>query len=207
MERHRLAYVVATSRIKLDYSQVLHVAPERQLEKVLRSQADDYLSIDLYASNVMAKMDVTSLDLEDDSQTLVWISHVLEHVERDDLAISEINRVLRESGIALVQVPVWREKTYEDFFLQTKDERLRSIYQPDHVGLYGMDIIERFERGGFEASVVRAQDFGPDKLIEQRLSFASTNEVFIFTKRWPAGNLNLQQMFSSTASSRVVGEG
>ncbi|MDB2685879.1 class I SAM-dependent methyltransferase [Mariniblastus sp.] len=172
---------MATSKVDLDYSRVLHVAPEPELEKFLVAQSDDYLSIDLYVDNVMAKMDITDLDLPDDSKTLVWISHVLEHVERDDLAISEIYRVLCSSGIAFVQIPVWREKTYEDFAVQSETERLRVFYQPDHVRLYGLDVKERFERVGFDVSVVRAQDFGPD-LIQYGLSFASTNEVFILKK-------------------------
>jgi hypothetical protein len=106
----------------------------------------------------------------------------LEHVERDDLAISEIHRVLRSSGIAFVQVPIWREKTFEDPSVTTEEERLRAFYQSDHVRLYGLDIVDRFEHAGFQSSVIRAQDFGPDKLIEHQLSFASTNEVFIFKK-------------------------
>lgn len=182
MERHRLAYLTATQLVELDFSHVLHVAPEPQMENFLRSRSVDYLSVDLFATNVMAKMDVTSLELEDESKTLIWMSHVLEHVERDDLAIAEMYRVLRPSGIAFIQVPIWRTSTYEDSSIKSEEERLQAFYQEDHVRLYGLDIIDRFKKAGFEASVVRAQDFGPDKLIENRLSFASTNEVFIFKK-------------------------
>ena len=183
MERHRLVYMVATTKVELDYSAVLHVAPEPQLKKFLQSRAKDYLSIDLYESNVMAKMDITALELENDCKTLVWISHVLEHVEQDNMAISEIHRVLRTSGIAVVQIPIWRSETFEDFSITSEEERLHTFYQKDHVRLYGLDIVDRFKRAGFEVSVVRAQDFGPDKLIEHRLSFASTDEVFILRKQ------------------------
>ncbi|QDU56395.1 class I SAM-dependent methyltransferase [Aeoliella mucimassa] len=181
LERHRLAYLTATSQPDLDYSQVLHVAPEKQIEHFLRSKAGDYLSIDYY-NNAMAKMDVTALELEDNSKTLIWISHVLEHVERDDLAIAEMFRVLKPGGVAFVQVPIWREETYEDFSIQSEADRLRVFYQPDHVRLYGMDIVDRFHQAGFSSKVIRAQDFGPEKIIEHQLSFASTNEVFLFRK-------------------------
>ncbi len=182
MERHRLAYLVATTKVDLDYTAVLHVAPEPQIETFLRSRATDYLSVDLYDPNVMAKMDVTALELENESKTLIWMSHVLEHVLRDDLAISEMLRVLKPSGVALVQVPIWRLQTFEDDSITTEEDRLRTFYQKDHVRLYGMDIVERFKAAGFHASVIRAQDFGSDLLIEHRLSFASTDEVFIFRK-------------------------
>lgn len=182
MERHRLAYLVATTKVELDYSAVVHVAPEPQMEAFLRSRATEYLSIDLYATHVMAKMDVTALELADESKTLIWISHVLEHVLHDDLAMSEMHRVLKPSGVALVQVPIWRLRTFEDESVTTEEDRLRTFYQKDHVRLYGMDIVERFEAAGFQASIVRAQDFGSDMLIEHRLSFASTDEVFVFRK-------------------------
>jgi SAM-dependent methyltransferase len=181
-ERHRLAYLVASTRVELDYSSVLHVAPERELQKFIQGRSADYLSIDLYKP-AMAKMDVTALDLPDGSKTLVWISHVLEHVERDDLAIAEIHRVLKPGGVAFVQVPIWREKTFEDFSVRTPEGRLKAFYQTDHVRLYGLDIAERFERAGFESTIFRAQDFGPEKLLLHGLSFASTNEVFVFRKK------------------------
>ena len=113
----------------------------------------------------------------------MWISHVLEHVERDDLAIAEIYRVLKVGGIAIVQVPIWRNETFEDFSITGEDDRLRAFYQKDHVRLYGLDIVNRFTQAGFAVSVIRSQDFGPDKLIEHRLSFASTNEVFVLRKK------------------------
>lgn len=182
MERHRLAYLVATTKVTLDYAAVLHVAPEPPIEKFLRTRATDYLSVDLFADHVMAKMDVTSLQLPNECKTLVWISHVLEHVERDDLAISEIHRVLRPSGKAVVQVPIWRTETFEDSSITSEAGRLKAFYQKDHVRLYGLDIVERFERVGFRGTIIRAQDFGPELLTEQRLSFASTDEVFIFEK-------------------------
>lgn len=181
MERHRLAFVVANNCANLDYSNVLHVAPEKELSKWLQSMSENYLSIDLYA-NAMAKMDVTDLQLEDDSRSLIWASHVLEHVADDGKAMSEFYRVLAPRGIAYIQVPIWRIETFEDFSRSTPEERLELFYQEDHVRLYGLDIIDRFEQAGFSSSLHRAQDFGPEVLLRNGLSFASTDEVFVFQK-------------------------
>lgn len=181
VERHRLAYMVAEKLAKLDFSTVLHVAPERELAAYLQGKSSDYLSIDLY-NDAMAKMDITALELPDDSQSLIWISHVLEHVEDDASAISEMYRVLRPSGMAFVQVPIWRKATYEDFSIQDSVERQKHFYQPDHVRLYGWDIVDRFESQGFVGAMYRAQDFGPEQLLKHGLSFASTDEVFVFSK-------------------------
>jgi predicted SAM-dependent methyltransferase len=181
MERHRLAYLVAVECNNLDYSKVIHVAPEKELAKWLRTKSKEYLSIDLYAE-AMAKMDITNLELEDNSQTLIWASHVLEHVVDDRKAIEELFRVLEPNGIAFIQVPIWRTETLEDFTITTPGDRLTQFYQADHVRLYGLDIAARFEEVGFSSEIFRAQDFGPGALIENGLSFASTNEVFVFQK-------------------------
>ena len=180
-ERHRLAYTVAEKLVNLDYTSVLHIAPEKELEKWLRHKSDKYLSIDLYRS-AMKKMDVTDLKLEDESKSLIWCSHVLEHVENDRQAIREFYRVLAPKGIAFIQVPIWKHKTYEDETIKSPDKRLNTFYQSDHLRLYGYDISERFEDVGFRAKVYRAQDFGPELLLYNGLSFASTDEVFMYQK-------------------------
>ena len=56
-ERHRLAYMVAGKLVNLDYTSVLDIAPEKELEKWLRDKSDKYLSIDLYRP-AMKKMEV-----------------------------------------------------------------------------------------------------------------------------------------------------
>ena len=180
-ERHRLAYLVVEKLEELNFSKVLHVAPEKELTCYLKSKSRDYLSIDLYFE-AMARMDITALDLADNSQSLIWISHVLEHVENDSAAIAEMHRVLMQSGAVIVQVPIWRTTTYEDFSITAPADRLEHFYQPDHVRLYGLDIVDRFEKHGFETTVHRAHDFGPELLLKHGLSFASTDEVFVFRK-------------------------
>jgi predicted SAM-dependent methyltransferase len=181
IERQRLAYMVASTRRPLDYSRVIHVAPEKELAKWLRSNSQHYLSIDL-SSRAMAKMDITKLDLDDNSQTLLWASHVLEHVIDDRKAISEIYRVLEPGGVAFIQVPIWRTTTIEDATVSTAEDRLRKFFHASHVRLYGLDITDRFAQVGFTSEIFRAQDFGPDAVLQFGLSFASTNEVFVFQK-------------------------
>lgn len=130
----------------------------------------------------MAQMDITHLQLEDKSQSLVWVSHVLEHVVDDQKAISEIYRVLDWGGVAFIQVPMWKTQTFEDLSLSTPEERLKYFYQPDHGRLYGLDIVDRFENERFSTRVFKAQDFGPDLVVKHRLSFVFTNEVFVLEK-------------------------
>ena len=156
---------------------VLHVAPESCVEPWLRREAASYLSIDKYGP-AMKAMDLTALELPDTSYDFIWCSHVLEHIENDLDAMREMYRVLAPGGVLLAQVPIWREQTYEDFQLQSETERLKAFYQRDHVRLYGLDIVMRFQDAGFETRVVHARDFGPSRVTSGGLSYLSTNEVF-----------------------------
>lgn len=182
-ERHRLAYMVAEKCVNLDCSNVLHVAPEKALSTYFQEKAKNYLSIDINPNKAMRMMDITKLELEDNSISLIWASHVLEHVPKDGDAILELYRVLSLKGIAFIQVPIWRTNTLEDPTISTPDERLEKYYQRDHVRLYGIDIIHRFEKVGFSSAVYRAQDFGPEIVLQYGLSFISTNEVFVSQKK------------------------
>ena len=181
LERHRLSFLVAKESLQLGSLDTLHVAPETCIGPWLQSESRTYVSIDLYA-RAMRKMDLRRLEFEDESFSLIWCSNVLEHIAEDNLAIEEMHRVCRPDGLVFIQVPVWRQRTYENSEVRSDKDRLEHFYQKDHVRLYGLDIVDRFEKHGFVARTARAQDFGPRAVLNHSLSFISTNEVFIFKK-------------------------
>jgi len=61
--------------------------------------------------------DLLELPFEDNSFDGVYISHVVEHLDRNELrrALDEIRRVLRDGGIAVVRTPDFA-KSYKDFY-------------------------------------------------------------------------------------------
>ena len=79
----------------------------------LVSLSCEYLNVDLYHP-AMRRMDLTEIDLPDVCKTLVWCSHVLEHIPDDRKALSEVFRILAPGGMLIVQVPIRGETTYED---------------------------------------------------------------------------------------------
>ena len=99
-------------------------------------------------------MDLTNIDLPDGSKTLVWCSHVLEHVPDDRKALSEMFRILAPSGMLVLQVPVLGEVTYEDTSVTLDSERLEKFLQEDHVRLYGLDLKRRVEESGFSCAIL-----------------------------------------------------
>lgn len=103
-------------------------------------------------------MDLTALTLADASCSLVWCSHVLEHIPDDRRAIAEIARVLAPGGVAVIQVPIGGPTTLEDPAVVDPRERARLYWQEDHVRLYGLDLAERLAAAGLAASRLSVAD-------------------------------------------------
>jgi SAM-dependent methyltransferase len=97
----------------------------------------------------MVQMDITKINREDETFDVVLCSHVLEHIPDDRKAISEIYRVLKTGGWALLQVPILRVETDEDPEIQDPLEREKRFGQHDHVRACGTDYPTRFEEAGF----------------------------------------------------------
>src|SRR5690606_6641242 len=64
LERHRLAHYLLRDELAALKPRTLHVAPERAIERWLRSVSVDYLSIDLERA-AMRREDLTALTLDD----------------------------------------------------------------------------------------------------------------------------------------------
>ncbi len=109
-ERHRLqAKVLDTvfAGFETHRKSLLHFAPERFLKKRFKRDFSVYKTADLFRADVDMKADITNLPLPDNSYDVVFASHVLEHVPDDRKAVSEIHRILRPGGIAILPVPIY----------------------------------------------------------------------------------------------------
>lgn len=106
----------------------------------------------------MHTIDMTNIDMHDEEIDFVFCSHVLEHVEDDASAMSELYLVLNDDGELMIQAPMRGEKTYEDFMIRTQEGRRQTIGQEDHVRIYGFDIAKRLSKARFHVNIDR-----PDK--------------------------------------------
>lgn len=155
LERHRQMWLYLqneTDFFTKNYK-VLHIAPEQEfLRKFKKMQNLDYISADLFSPIVDVKADILDLPFADESFDIIFCNHVLEHIEDDAKAMSELYRVLRPGGWGILQVPMKNslEKTYEDFSIKDPKERQKHFGQYDHVRWYGMDYFDRLRKAGFE---------------------------------------------------------
>jgi len=144
--------------------QLLHFAPEKGFyDNFVTMPNIKYTPCDLMPwiyrydnKKKLIKVDITNIPFEDNSFDVIICSHILEHVIDDALAISELYRVLKNDGWAIIQVPIDhdRETTYEDFTITKPKEREKAFGQHDHVRFYGKDYKNRLEKYGLKVKVV-----------------------------------------------------
>ena len=154
-DRERLVYLYLKWKASLfdaDAVRLLHVAPEASLMHALtRNGHIDYLSTDLQAPHVMMQMDLCEIPLDDNTFDVILCNHVLEHIPDDQRAMSEIQRVMKPSGFAILQTPISRklDTTYEDPGITRPEDRMCAFGQWDHVRVYGGDYAQRLVEAGF----------------------------------------------------------
>jgi SAM-dependent methyltransferase len=165
LERHRFVWIYFSRRTDLfdgRAKRVLHVAPERCFEDRLRRRlGSGYVTADLLDPHAMEQMDITDIHHPDESFDVIYCSHVLEHVPDDRRAMSELHRVLKPEGWAVLLVPVTVDKTVEDPTITDPAERERLFGQHDHVRRYGPDYVDRLREAGFEVKVTDVGDLVP----------------------------------------------
>jgi SAM-dependent methyltransferase len=154
IDRERLVYLYLKNETTLFSTpqKLLHLAPEKGIETRLKqAKLLDYLTADLRSPLAMVKMDITNIDYPSNSFDAIICNHVLEHVIADTQAMSELFRVLKPNGWALLQVPLsyTLKKTIEDPTITSETERFKAFGQADHVRLYGLDYMDRLEHVGF----------------------------------------------------------
>ncbi len=158
-DRERLVYLYLLQKTAIFSTpcHLLHVAPESVLSRVLQRQPSiDYLTADLYPANVMVKMDITDIQFPDHSFDVIICNHVLEHIIDDHQAMSELYRVLKPGGWAILQVPFSgvSSQTYEDFSIVTPADREQAFGQSDHVRIYAKEDYQcRLKRTGFSVNI------------------------------------------------------
>ena len=116
----------------------------------------DYTTADLDSPIADIHLDVTNINLPDNTYDVVICNHVLEHVDNVDKAFSEIKRILKLGGWAILMVPINPNvDTFEDSSVTDPKERERLFGQYDHVRQFGRDYADILQKAGFTVDADR----------------------------------------------------
>lgn len=188
LERHRLLWLwlQRESNLFTTRQKLLHIAPEvalmRELKRLYASAPEQYVTADLESPLADMHFDIQQIPLEENYFDVVICNHILEHVESDAQALSELYRILRPGGWGVVLSPVdlSRERTFEDDSITDPAERTRLFGQYDHRRVYGRDYVERLSQAGF-----RVEDYAYKNefsVSEQSLYALPDDHIYIIRK-------------------------
>ena len=143
---------------------LLDIAPSAPLSRLFQEFKVTRHTADLYTEGADLKVDITNMpEVASASYDILICSHVLEHVNDDKRALSELYRVLKPGGWGIIMVPIILTLAQIDEDPQVTDEaeRWRRFGQFDHVRLYNKSgFVERMEAAGFVVRQLGIQYFG-----------------------------------------------
>lgn len=165
-------------------SRIIHFAPEAILSSKLKTQKlDTYHTADLMMEGCDYKAEMMDMPFEDESYDFFICSHVLEHVESDDKAISELYRITDKGGSGILMAPIILDlkKTIEDPTITDEAGRWRHFGQNDHVRLYAHDdYLAKVKGQGFTVRELGEKYFGRN--VFAKLGLKRTSILYVVTK-------------------------
>ena len=154
LERHRLQYLVLerlSGQVDFSRMRMLHFAPETFFMGYFKERVKDYKTADLNVPEVDYRVDLTQLPFGDGEFDFIFASHVLEHIQDDAAAVSEIRRVLAPGGVAILPVPVVSSQTVE--------YPAPNPAESDHVRAPGFDYFDRYRKFFASVNLFTSDDF------------------------------------------------
>ena len=186
LERHRLVWLYLNKHTDFfdgKKKSVLHVAPEPCLESRFRTAiGSGYVTADLNDPRAKLKIDIEKSGLPSHSFDVIYCSHVLEHVGDDRRALSELQRLLKPNGWAMILVPILGKETFEDPTIVEPSARLAAFGQADHVRRYGPDFVQRLRDARFDVKTIRPSDLAGKEDCE-RMSLNAAGSIYLCSKR------------------------
>ncbi len=166
-DRYRL-YALYFQKIfsnQTEHKTLLDFAPNKSFQKFLNKYSFlSYRSADLHMNCVDDNVDITDLNIYKDNYfNYIICSHILEHVENDNLAISELFRVLKEKGKALIMVPILSnlESDFENKNFVSATDRCKYFGQKDHLRIYSkIGFVSKLSNAGFKVTQLGVDYFG-----------------------------------------------
>lgn len=174
-ERHRCYWPILKKWFESIKSEetvkLLHFAPEEGL----RANIEKYLSIDYWPVDIDPKygvreiVDITDIPFKENDFDFIICNHVLEHVPDDKSGMSELHRVLKQGGKAMINVPIKMDmkETLQDERYNTDELRKRYYGHTGHVRQYGADFADKLRDSGFKVTVLLPNENKPESELKK----------------------------------------
>lgn len=187
-DRDRLiGYFIQNQSQRFNHKKILHVAPEKPLWKRWEQWGVKATGIDARAkgykfsySKKVLKGNIENIPLGKETFDWVMANHVLEHVQHEEIALQELQRVLKVGGSMILQVPFTHQLKYTRSSKSnwTDEDRMQQLGQYDHQRLYGLDFMKKVTKFGF---VFKPVDIEKSTALNYRIN--PYEKIFLFEKQ------------------------
>lgn len=163
---------------------VLQIAPAAVITSWIQRHCPHiaYETTDLYMDNVSFQSDIMNMDMiRDDTYDVIICSHVLEHVQDDRKALSEMKRILKPDGKIVFLVPLdLNASDIDEEWGLSEAENWRRFGRGDHCRLYNKDgMMHRLEEF-FCVHSLGKEYFGEEMF--QQCALTDTSTLYLLTK-------------------------
>lgn len=170
-------------------TRVLQIAPAEVIDKWIRIWCPNVIcdTTDLFMGGVTFKADIQNMyNVPDRTYDVIICSHVLEHVQDDRKALSELHRILKDDGEIIFLVPVDLNcKEMDEEWGLSEEENWKRFGQGDHCRLYSKaGLIERLEER-FCVHQLSKEYFGDE--IFNDCGLTDTSTLYVLTKNVEVG--------------------
>lgn len=184
-DRDRLYKMYLEKYLPAKKVKLLEFAPAEPIRQWLTKLDNvEYRSADLFMKNVDDEVDITNMEIYQDNYFDFFIcSHVLEHVNDDTLALTELYRILKPGGKGILMAPIiTKEGAFdEDPNEGNIAERWRRFAQDDHVRIYERKIfLERVKSSGFTVEELSYRQLGLINFIKSGIRLKS--KLYVVSK-------------------------
>lgn len=164
--RERLVIAILENHGTISGKKILHFSPEKNIYTYLK-KTNDITTADLeplFYTRIdgdIKKEDATRLSFPDNHFNMVIANHILEHIPDDRQAMTELFRILKPGGQAILQVPYSTTipTTLEEPGIHDPQRQSALFGQKDHVRIYRLqDYLQRLENCGFTVSLIEYRD-------------------------------------------------
>jgi predicted SAM-dependent methyltransferase len=179
LERHRFFKCwFDTIKGNLNTStRILHFAPEKAIAARFKEVSKkNYVSADILPNKAMKVEDIRQLSFHRNSFDFIFCSHVLQHVNEDEKAISELYRVLDKNGMMVLMGSHGHIKTYTT--MHTSDGGVEYFIRHYNTE----ELINKLTTAGFSVNLFSVESLLKNSEELFRLGIKNGDVVFICSK-------------------------
>lgn len=147
---------------KLANKTVLHFSPPKCLKNNIQEigKTHEYVTSDFENEfEADLALNIEKIDQPNDKYDVIICYHVLEHIENDQQALTELFRILKPGGQCIVQTPFKDGEIYENPVIRNPKDRLKHFGQEDHVRIYSPEGLQnRMTKAGFITTITVSEN-------------------------------------------------